>query len=151
MGIKEGLTNEDRIDEALIRSMRQLFWAGLFDPVEKVSWTSIPKEAINSTEHQAINYDAALQSFVLLENNGILPLKPGRKIAVVGPQANGRGSLLSDYAGDQQCADGSDKCIISIFDAVQKENGESSLTSLSSGISITGSETKDISAALAAC
>jgi len=68
--VQLGLTTESRMDEALTRSLKQLFWAGLFDPVEAVSWNRIPKEAINSTEHQAMNYDAALQSMVLLKTKG---------------------------------------------------------------------------------
>jgi beta-glucosidase len=55
----------------------------------KVSWNSIPVEAINSVQHRIVNYEAALQSFVLLKNeDNVLPLKAGSKIAVVGPQVS---------------------------------------------------------------
>ena len=37
-----------------------------------------------------VNFDAALQSFVLLENDGVLPIKKGSHIAVVGPQGSAR-------------------------------------------------------------
>ena len=50
--------------------------------------------------------DAALQGLVLLKNDGgALPLAAGGAVAVLGPQAVGRRSLLSDYYGDD-VADG---------------------------------------------
>eukprot|EP00662_Eupelagonemidae_sp_cell21_P029339 gene29339-18359_t len=70
-----------------------LFRAGLFDPLDSVEWASIGAEEINSTAHQRVNYEAALQSMV----------------AVVGPQAEARGGLLSDYASEEPCADGTDQ------------------------------------------
>lgn len=55
----------------------------------KVSWNTIPVESINSVKHRIVNYEAALQSFVLLKNeDNVLPLKAGSKIAVVGPQVS---------------------------------------------------------------
>ena len=99
--------------QALIRSLTQLFWAGLFDPVDgsmpDYEWATVQSGVLNSTEHQKINYDAALQAIILLANDApvaaggvapatsaakVLPLKKGGKIAVVGPQANGRSSLF---------------------------------------------------------
>lgn len=146
--IEQGLTTEARLNEALTRALKQLFWAGLFDPVEKVSWTSIGMDQINSTKHQKINYDVALQSMVLLENNGILPLAPGRKIAVVGPQANGRLSLLSDYGSEQACWDGTENCIASISDAIAVENGDSHLTTSASGVDIDSDDFSGLEEAL---
>ena len=40
---------------------------------------------------------------VLLTNDGTLPLKAGRSLAVVGPHATTRAGLLADYAGDSWC------------------------------------------------
>merc|ERR1712232_582303 len=39
--IAQNLTTEAQVDLALTRSLKQLFGAGLFDPVESVSWTQI--------------------------------------------------------------------------------------------------------------
>ena len=84
--VKEGLVTEDTITKSLSRSLHLLFRAGRFDPVDSVEWTDIGTEYINSTEHQQIQYEAALQSLVLLKNDNLLPLKPGINIAVIGPQ-----------------------------------------------------------------
>ena len=55
-------------------------------PLGVVSWSSIDKSVVNSTAHQTVAYDSALQSMVLLKNSGdVLPLKAGTKITVVGP------------------------------------------------------------------
>lgn len=123
--VRSGLTDVATIDRALRRALTQLFAAGLFEPdASSVSWTRVPASAINSTAHQRANLDAARQSFVLLANNGsLLPLAAmGRRhVAVIGPQAEGTASLLSDYASEQPCADGSYECIVSIADAVRRE------------------------------
>ncbi len=54
-------------------------------PPGVLSWSTIDKTVVNSTAHQTVAYDAALQSMVLLKQNGVLPLKTGTNIAVVGP------------------------------------------------------------------
>lgn len=69
-----------------------------------VAWSSIPTSVINSTEHVAIAYDAALQSIVLLKNaHNVLPLKVGVDIAVVGPGATTQKGLVGPYFGDALC------------------------------------------------
>ena len=99
--IANGLTSADRVAQSLKRVMSKRFMLGQFDPLNIQPYTQIGADVINSTAHQAINLDAALQSIVLLKNNGILPLKPGLKLAVVGPHAFSQRDLLEDYAGDQ--------------------------------------------------
>ena len=54
-------------------------------PPGVLSWSTIDKAVVNSTAHQTVAYDAALQSMVLLKNSEVLPLKTGTKIAVLGP------------------------------------------------------------------
>ena len=147
--IAQGLTHETTVDQALRRALTQLFAAGLFEPdPSTVSWTSIPANAINSSAHQAANMDAALQSFVLLRNeNALLPLKRGMTIAVVGPQAEGRSSLLSDYATEEPCDDGTDECIVSIADAFRAINRAPRVTS-ATGVDINSDDASGIPAAL---
>jgi len=74
------------IDDAVARTLRARFWAGVFEePVE-------PDESkINTPEHQALCLQAAREAIVLLRNEGdLLPLDPAtvERIAVIGPNAN---------------------------------------------------------------
>ncbi len=49
-----------------------------------------------------MNEEVAKESLVLLRNNGILPLNPkGKKIAVIGPNAESIYHLLGDYSAPQ--------------------------------------------------
>ena len=75
-------------------------------------------------------------------------LAPGKKIAVVGPQADARSGLLSDYAVEQACADGSDNCIVSITDAIRAENGGATVTS-SQGVEVNSLKFSGIREAIA--
>ena len=86
-----GLVSADTIKSAARRSFYQLFLAGRFDPVGSNDWQSLGLETINSTLHQQIQFEAALQSFVLLKNeDNVLPLKVGQKVAVLGPMGQTR-------------------------------------------------------------
>ena len=99
--VADGLINKSTVEAAARRSLRVQFAAGRFDPVGTTAsnpWAHLGTESINSTAHQQVLREAALQSFVLLKNDGVLPLKRGGKVAVVGPQVFATGGLYSDYA-----------------------------------------------------
>lgn len=164
--VTQGLVAERDVDSALTRSLTQLFEAGLFDPIASVEWSTIDASEINSTRHQEINYEAALQSIVLLQNEpakggqssdatghadhtNMLPLQRGKQVAVVGPHAEGGFGLLSDYAAEQSCFDNSDGCIPSIADAVRRENGPDGSVVSAIGVDIDSTRTSGMAQALA--
>eukprot|EP01060_Flectonema_neradi_P032709 TRINITY_DN5258_c0_g1_i1.p1 TRINITY_DN5258_c0_g1~~TRINITY_DN5258_c0_g1_i1.p1 ORF type:complete len:767 (+),score=168.60 TRINITY_DN5258_c0_g1_i1:40-2301(+) len=92
------------IDESVSRIMRLRFKTGMFDPVDDQPYTKIGAEVLNNTESQTANYEAALQSFVLLKNDKkVLPFAPTSHIAVVGPHVNSTRDLMSDYIPDIVC------------------------------------------------
>lgn len=64
-------------------------------------YASIPPEANDCADHDALALEAARQSLVLLKNNGVLPLDPARlrTVAVLGPVADDKAALLGNYAG----------------------------------------------------
>jgi len=122
------------------------FRAGRFDPAETVSWTQIGIEVINSTQHQAIQFQAALQSLVLLKNsNNVLPIKPGTSVAVLGPMGVTSFGMLSDYAGDQICWTSYD-CIPTIAEAIA--SAHSGMTSVAPGVDINSNNSSGIAPAL---
>ena len=159
--IAQNLTTEAAVDTALTRSLTQLFRVGLFDQPSAAGtdWTqTIGIDAINSTAHQRAVHDAALQAMVLLRNEPpagaaapLLPLAPGAaKIAVVGPQAEARTGLMSDYATEQACADGSDSCVVSITDGIRAANGgDGAAVTSAQGVEVNSKKRDGIAAALA--
>ncbi len=98
---EERLITEEEIDAALFRILISRFKLGLFDPPEKVHYSSIPYELNDAPEHRKLALETAQKSIVLLKNkNNILPLKKNLKsIAVIGPNANDRDVLLGNYNG----------------------------------------------------
>ncbi len=90
---KEGLLTEADLDEALRRKLRVSLKLGLLDPPEIVPYSKVPEGPApwDSQEHLAISRTMALESIVLLKNDGgALPLPKGalKSIAVIGPRAD---------------------------------------------------------------
>ena len=83
--VKEGRVPISRIDDAVRRILRMKYRMGLFD-MPNTNIKDYPK--YGSAEHFKAAQDAAVQTMVLLKNNGILPLSQGKKILVTGPNAN---------------------------------------------------------------
>ena len=102
-GLADAVHNKLLTEAQLDISLRRLFAArirlGMFDPPEKVPFSSIPLSVVNSPEHAELALRAARESMVLLKNQEkILPLKRGEgTIAVVGPLAASRVALEGNY------------------------------------------------------
>jgi beta-glucosidase len=99
--VHEGLITEAAIDASADRLFRARILLGMFDPPEMVPYSKIPYSENDSPEHRQLALEAARESIVLLQNSrGILPLKNGvRSIAVIGPSADDRDTLLGNYNG----------------------------------------------------
>ena len=95
--LAEGKTTEARIDEACRRVLTARFKLGQFDPEEMVPFSKIPLSVVGCEKHAALAYRAAAESIVLLKNNGVLPLRPDTKVAVVGNNAHL--CQFGDYSG----------------------------------------------------
>ncbi len=72
---------------------------GMFDPPAMVPYSRIPEAS--STARRIGNWRCKLaeESMVLLKNDGVLPLKGAKRIAVVGPLADQTDVLLGNYHG----------------------------------------------------
>jgi beta-glucosidase len=97
--VKSGLITEAEIDRSLERLMVARFKLGMFDPPERVPFSKIPYSENDSADHRKLALEAARKAIVLLKNDGTLPLKPGGKIAVIGPSADDAVALLGNYNG----------------------------------------------------
>lgn len=99
--VTRGLIKEDEIDKHLMRVLIGRFDLGEMDDNAIVPWTKIPTSVLNNGEHRKLALDMALETMTLLQNkNDILPLKKsGKKIAVVGPNANDKPMLWGNYNG----------------------------------------------------
>lgn len=95
---KQGLVTEETITEAAVRLFTTRFLLGLFDENE---YDKIPYTVVESKEHLDLACRAAEESFVLLKNNGILPLKKEnlKTVGVIGPNADSRAALIGNYHG----------------------------------------------------
>jgi beta-glucosidase len=100
LAVDTNLIGEGAIDRALGRVLASRFKLGLFDPSEQVPFNAIRPGENDTPAHQALALKMARESIVLLKNDGILPLsQTARKIAVVGPNADGLLPLLGNYNG----------------------------------------------------
>lgn len=96
--VQDGLVSEETITEAAVRLFTTRYLLGLFDGSE---YDAIPYTEVESPAHLALAEKAAQESFVLLKNNGILPLEKSKikTIGVIGPNANSRAALVGNYHG----------------------------------------------------
>lgn len=97
--LKEGLISKEEIRTAAIHVMRTRIRLGMFD--KATPYDDIPYEVVSCSEHKAVSLQAAVESTVLLKNDGILPLdeKKIKSIAVIGPTADSRVVLEGNYNG----------------------------------------------------
>lgn len=97
--VEQGMLDEKYITESAIRLFTTRYLLGMFTETE---YDRIPYTVVECREHLALEDRAARESFVLLKNNGILPLDKNKlhDVAVVGPNADSRVALKGNYHGD---------------------------------------------------
>ncbi|MCI7015728.1 MAG: glycoside hydrolase family 3 C-terminal domain-containing protein [Prevotella sp.] len=99
--LKNGELTMDAINKSLKRLLTARIKLGDLDNDNLVEWTKIPHDRLCSKQHNALAYEMAQKSIVLLQNsNNILPLKKnGGKIVVMGPNANDSVMQWGNYSG----------------------------------------------------
>ncbi len=95
--ISEGAVQERLIDESVMRVLKLKNRLGLFENPYKDADPEKEKEVVLCHKHRNLAREAAQRSFVLLKNDGLLPLKKEEKIAFIGPYAD-RKEMLSNWA-----------------------------------------------------
>ena len=93
--IDKGLVKPEVLERAVKNVLRIKFRAGLFD--KDAYLYSKEDIKLDSPEERQTAYDIATQSVVLLQNNGVLPLKDAKNILVTGPNANSVWAMCGDY------------------------------------------------------
>ncbi|MFK2050133.1 beta-glucosidase BglX [Bacteroides fragilis] len=96
--VEEGKVSAAAIDAACRRILEAKYKLGLFDDPYKYCDVNRPKKQIFTKEHCAIARKTASESFVLLKNEGVLPLSKKGTIAVVGPLANTRSNMPGTWS-----------------------------------------------------
>jgi len=91
------LVDEETITSAVEKLFEARFRLGMFD--DDCEYDNITYDVVECREHTALNRKMASESMVLLKNDGILPLKQGMNVAVIGPNADDRSVLLGNYFG----------------------------------------------------
>jgi beta-glucosidase len=97
--VQQGYLSESAVDTALVRLFTARIRLGMFDPPEMVPYSKIDERLLDSPEHRAMARALANESMVLLKNDGVLPLKSVKRIAIVGPLADQTSVLLGNYNG----------------------------------------------------
>lgn len=100
--IESGEVSEDLLDEAVLRVLELKNKLGLFENPYKDADEDREKALILCPEHRKAAREAAAETFVLLENSGILPLKKEEKVAFIGPYTEektiiGSWSIFGEY------------------------------------------------------
>ena len=93
--IDQGLVKPEVLERAVKDVLRHKYRAGLLDKNPYLYTTE--KIELDTPEERQTAYDIASQSVVLLENNGVLPLKEAKNILITGPNANSIWAMCGDY------------------------------------------------------
>jgi len=99
LAIQQGLLKESDLDRSVIRLFEARMRLGLFDKPGSDPYDTIPFSADRSPAHLALSHKSSEEAMVLLKNDGILPLAPGRykTIAIIGPNAASLSALEGNY------------------------------------------------------
>ncbi len=109
--VLDGKVSECLVDEAVLRILTKKFELGLFEnPYSKPE----RKDKIMCEEYLDLSYKMALESTVLLENDGVLPISKGKSIALVG-----KFSTSHDMLGCWQESNFTDKSV-TVLDGLKK-------------------------------
>ncbi len=101
--VKGGNVSMAKIDDSVSRILTQMYKFGLFDHMDQWNGTAHGND-VTSLSNSQLARNISAQATVLLKNNGVLPLKPGKKVVLIGADATspfvhggGSGSVAPTY------------------------------------------------------
>ncbi|HRE66351.1 MAG TPA: beta-glucosidase BglX [Cyclobacteriaceae bacterium] len=118
--VDEGKITEQQITEACRRVLKAKFQLGLFDDPYRYCSEERAKSEVFTATNRAEARKAATESFVLLKNDNVLPLKKSGTIAVIGPMANTRENMTGTWSVAARFSES-----ISVMDGLTKAVGNS--------------------------
>ena len=97
--VEKGKVSMKTLDRAVKRVLLRKFEAGLFDNpyVDETAAANL----VRTKEHIETAAQAAREGVILLKNDGVLPLKAGTSVALIGPNADNQYNQLGDYTAPQ--------------------------------------------------
>ena len=140
--VKSGRISEKLLDEAVLRVLKLKFDFGLFD--HPYVDPALAATIVKSPEHVDLAEKVAREGVVLLENDGVLPLKKSARVAVIGPNADNTYNQLGDYTAPQP-----DENVVTMLEGIQNKIGASRVTYVK-GCAVRDTRGNDISKAVAA-
>ena len=136
--LKRNMISEETFEQAVKSVLRYKYRAGMFDADPYLYDTG--KIIFDTPEERRTAYDIASESIVLLENDGVLPLKEGSRIFLTGPNANSMWAMCGDYSypamayfwrGERQ--DGENPHVVRLLEAMEARKPSDSSVSYSRG------------------
>jgi beta-glucosidase len=93
--VESGAVPAALVDEAVLRVLVLKLKLGLFE--RPFVDEDLGARLVLREDHRALALDVARQSMVLLTNDGLLPLAPGARVALIGPLADARRDMLGTW------------------------------------------------------
>ena len=97
--VREGKVSEADIDQACRRVLEAKYRLGLFDDPYRFCNASLAQRLTYSQAHRDIARKLTAESFVLLKNqDNLLPLNKGTRVALIGPLADNRQDIAGTWS-----------------------------------------------------
>ena len=97
--LEKGDVDESEIDRACQRVLEAKYRLGLFSDPYKGCDVDLAKQVTYCDEHRKAARETAAETFVLLRNEGdLLPLKPNKTIALIGPMADAGNNMCGMWS-----------------------------------------------------
>lgn len=124
--VQNGVVKEEVLDRAVADVLRIKCELGLFEHPYQTS-EEREKEELLKPEYRTLARETAGKSMVLLKNEGVLPLKNGMRVGVVGGLADNRGEMTGAWAigaNPEECISIVDACNVQGIDYIYTKNLE---------------------------
>ena len=124
--VQNGVVKEEVLDRAVADVLRIKCELGLFEHPYQTS-EERQKEELLKPEYRTLARETAGKSMVLLKNEGVLPLKNGTRVGVVGGLADNRGEMTGAWAigaNPEECISIVDACNVQGIDYIYTKNLE---------------------------